>query len=82
MNNETLKRDELAKKRTNLANERTLLAYIRTSLALTGLGIFLIKYEPTEWSVTFGAASVIIAVVLGIAGTLRFFLHQKHIDNF
>jgi len=81
MNDETLKRDDLAKKRTYLANERTLLAYIRTSLALTGLGIFLLKYEPTDWSVIFGAASVIVAVVLGLAGILRFFIHQKHIDK-
>ncbi|HNW90827.1 MAG TPA: DUF202 domain-containing protein [Bacteroidales bacterium] len=82
MNEETVKRDELAKKRTFLANERTLLAYIRTTLAMIGLGIFLIKYQPTNLSLIIGIIMIIVAAAIMIAGILKFSKNKKQIDKF
>ncbi|HPB25214.1 MAG TPA: DUF202 domain-containing protein [Bacteroidales bacterium] len=82
MNEETEKRDELAKKRTLLANERTLLAYIRTTLAAIGLGIFLIKYQPTDLSLIIGIVIIIFAAVVLVASILKFRMNKKQIDKF
>ena len=82
MKEETEKREELAKKRTFLANERTLLAYVRTILAMIGLGIFLIKYQPTDLSVIIGIVMMIFAAAVLIAGILKFSKNKKQIDKF
>ena len=82
MNEVIEKRDKLAKNRTLLANERTLLAYIRTMLALIGLGIFLIKYDPTDVSIVIGVFLIIIAVAVTITGIVKYTVNRKKIDKY
>jgi len=66
------KRDDLANQRTHFANERTMLAYVRTSLALLGVGILLMKYEPTNYTMAAGIVSSLLSLVFLIIGYYRY----------
>jgi putative membrane protein len=72
MEENTTKRDTLANQRTHMANERTMLAYIRTSIALLGVGILLMKYQPSIITMSIGVGSVILSLVFLIIGIYRF----------
>ena len=74
-------KDLLAVKRTHLANERTLLAYSRTALTLIGLGVLLIKYEPSEVSQIIGIFSIALAFIISGIGIFRFFKTKRQIDK-
>jgi putative membrane protein len=74
------KRDALAVKRTHLANVRTLLAYLRTALGMAGLGIFLIKYEPSSLSRIAGVIMICIAIAIIIWGLIDFMIEKKKIN--
>lgn len=76
---DTLKRDNLASQRTHMANERTLLAYIRTFLAMIGLGVLLIKYQPTVFSYIAGICSIVLSMVLLVIGIYRYIKYKNHI---
>jgi putative membrane protein len=75
----TIIKDKLASQRTHLANERTLLAYIRTFLAMLGLGVLLIKYQPTIYSFIAGVCSITVSLVLLVVGIFRYFKNKKNI---
>ena len=75
------RRDLLAKDRTYLANERTFLAYIRTSLAFLALGIFLIKFLSSRFSVIIAIIFLALGVCLFIFGLINFFQYKKIINK-
>ncbi len=65
-------RDHLALERTRLANERTFMAYVRSALYLLIGGIALLKLKnhgDLEW---IGYASLGLALVFIVVGSLRF----------
>jgi putative membrane protein len=74
-------RDKLAKQRTQLAYERTMLAYARTSLGLVGLGILLIKYEPSITTLVIGLFSLLLAAIILIIGLIKYLGRKKYIRN-
>lgn len=81
MEENSKKRDELAEQRTHLAYERTMLAYVRTSLALIGLGVLLIKYDPSPTTILSGIVSLFIAAVILIIGLMKYFGRKKFFRN-
>ena len=73
-------REPLAVDRTHLANERTLLAYIRTSLATIALGTFILHLKISEYSLVLGVTAMAIAVILLVAGIIRYYYYYKRIN--
>lgn len=80
MNKDLVLREYLAIERTKLANQTTLLAYIRTGLYFLVAGSTLGEFvQTTFWKIA-AWPLITIAVVIVIAGTIRYRKVQKTIE--
>ena len=78
---ELLLRDYLAADRTVLANERTLLSYVRTALTLLIAGVTSLHFIAEPNIRLLGVVSLILAGVILVIGTFRYWKMKKMIDS-
>lgn len=72
--------DILSADRTALSNERTLLAYIRTALTFGVAGATLLRFfEGGPVTQVTGAALIVVGIVLGVFGLIRFVSIRRRI---
>lgn len=67
----------LAQVRTLMANERTLLSYYRSALAMVGLAAFVFKFYVSDITTILSGAILVLAVVVAIYGTARYFSFKR-----
>ncbi len=76
------KRDWLAIERTHLANERNMLAYLRSALVMFATGIGLTHIEYFDQVKVLGIVFVIVAPLLIIWGTARYYRRKAKIESY
>jgi putative membrane protein len=78
---ELILRDHLAIDRTTLANERSFLAYTRTALTMVITGLSLIKFFDSFWSQISGWVFIVLGVLIGVFGAIRYLRFRKNINK-
>jgi len=73
------KSENLAALRTELANERTFLAYFRSFIVTLSSGLAILKLELLSSLYSLGIALTIIAPIMLLIGTFRFFYTKRKI---